>query len=205
MKATISVIDMTRRRAMNRLRWRIVLVLLLLAVVSGVPVAQAESGVSKEYQVKAAFLFNFVQFIEWPAAAFEEPTTPISIGILGDDPFGPYLNQLVRDEAVKSRRLIVKWSRMVDDLKGCQVVFISKSEKARFSQILARLEGKSVLTVSEVEGFAERGGIISFFLEKNRVRFEINAEAARQGGLKIDSQLLSLARIVGPETGREKE
>lgn len=158
--------------------------------------APAQGAVSKEYQVKAAFLFNFAQFVEWPPAAFPNSGTPICIGILGEDPFGTALDETVRGEIVQNRKLIVQRSRRVEDLKDCQLIFISKSETARVAGILADLDPIPVVTVSEMEGFAQRGGIINLYLAGNKVRFEINPAAARRKGLKISSELLKLATTV---------
>jgi hypothetical protein len=156
-----------------------------------------QPAVSKEYQVKAAFLFNFAQFVEWPPAAFKNPDSPLSIGILGEDPFGSALEETVKGESIRNRKLIIKRSRRAEDLNGCQLVFIAKSEKTKLSDALTKLTGKGILTVSEIEGFGLRGGMFNFFIEGNKVRFEINPAAAQHEGLKISSQLLSLGRIVG--------
>jgi hypothetical protein len=154
---------------------------------------------SREYEIKAAFLFNFARFVEWPAAALGEPEAPLSLCVLGEDPFGLALEETVRGETVRDRRLVVKRVAKVVDAGVCQLVFVSASERAHIPDILGVLAGRSVLTVSEVEDFAARGGIINFVLVDNRVRFEINPDAAEHGGLKISSELLRLGRIVGFE------
>jgi hypothetical protein len=159
--------------------------------------APAQLAVPNEYQVKAAFLFNFVQFVEWPHGAFTNSDTPFCIGVLGDDPFGTALDETVRGETVQNRRLIVQRSRQVENLKDCQLIFISKSETERVPGILGELDPVPVLTVSETQGFAQRGGIINLYLAANKVRFEINPAAARRKGLKISSELLSLGKIIG--------
>jgi hypothetical protein len=151
---------------------------------------------SREYQIKAAFLVNFMQFTSWPDNAFSNGDTPFCIGVLGDDPFGAALDQIVQGETIKNRKIIVQRSRSVDDCKNCQLVFVSSSEEKRLPAILARLDSDPVLTVGESRGFARRGGIINFYLEGNKVRFEINAEVARRDKLHISSQLLSLGKIV---------
>lgn len=158
----------------------------------------AQSPVSREYQIKAAFLFNFAQFVEWPATAFTNTDAPLCIGVLGDDPFGGALEQTLKDETIRSHKLTVQRSRRVEDLKGCQMIFISRSEKGRMPAILSALDGMT-LTVSETEDFARRGGMINFFLDGNKVRFEINPATAQSKGLKISSQLLSLGKIIGPD------
>ncbi len=179
------------RRAGRRLATSFLLILLTAAV------ALAQSSAPTEYQVKATWLLNFLQFTEWPAAAFTNANTPIRIGVLGDDPFGAVLDQTVQGETINNRKLVVLRSRRVEDLKDCQLLFISKSEKPRLPEILRGLESTSVLTVSETESFARIGGIINFYLEGKKVRFEINAAAARRKGIKISSQVLDLAKPVG--------
>lgn len=171
-----------------------------LAVATPLAAADAPPPLApfKEYEVKAACLFNFGQFVEWPAAAFAATNSPLGIGVLGADPFGEYLNQIVQNETIKGRKVTIQSSRRVEDLLSCHVLFISKSEKGRLPQILAALGNTSVLTVGEVEGFAERGVMINFYLQGNKVRFEINPTAAQRQGLKISSQLLKLGKIVGP-------
>lgn len=158
---------------------------------------QAQPAPSKEYQVKAACLLNFVQFIQWPASAFPDAKTPISVGVLGDDPFGRVLEQTFEDESIDGRKLLIKRATHVDELKACHLIFISKSEKERLSGILESLNAVSVVTVGEVDEFVQRGGIIKFYLEENKVRFEINVSAAERKALKISSQLLKRAKIAG--------
>lgn len=164
-----------------------------LATVSWTP---AGPPVGQEYKVKASYLFNFAQFVDWPETVFAHAKAPFRIGVLGDDEFGPFLDQLVQGETVKSRPLSVLRSRAADDLKACHIVFISRSEKARLGEALATLGNASILTVSETGGFAERGGMINLVLEGSKVRFEANPDAARSRGLKLGAQLLSLAKIV---------
>ena len=180
---------------------------ILLIVAAGVaaapPAALGQSAVPKEYQVKAAFLFHFVQFVEWPPSAFASPDSPICIGVLGENPFGTALEEVVRGEKVQNRNLIVQSAPRVENLRDCHLVFISKSETARMAAILADLDTRPVLTVSEVDSLTQRGAVINLFLAGSKVRFEINPAAARRKGLKISSQLLSLGRILdGPEEKR---
>ena len=156
---------------------------------------------SKEYQIKAAFLFNFMQFVEWPPTVFKNADDPFRIGVLGQDPFNAALEDTVQGETISNHKIIVEHAMQVDDLKNCQLIFISKSEKKHVAEILSALDDKPVLTVSEIEGFAERGGGINFYLEGNKVRFEVNPDAARHDGLKVSSQLLSLGKII--ETAKE--
>jgi len=180
---------------------RRVCALTLVLVLTGLLPTRAQT--SKEYQIKAAFLFNFAQFVEWPPAAFADANAPISIGVLGDDPFGPILDQTVQGETINHRKLIIQRSQRAADLKNCHLVFISKSERSRLADIFNSLESASVLTVSETENFARRGGIINFYLDGNKVRFEINADAAQRKGIKISSQLLKLGKVLGAERAKE--
>ena len=166
--------------------------------------AQArDSSDSSEYLIKAGFIFNFAKFVEWPTSAFAQPDSPIVIGILGTDPFGTIIDQIVQDKKIGARGFAVKrlkWGSDVKDLRDCKILFVSASEKAHMDELLQMMKGLPVLTVGETPGFAERGGVIRFVLEDNRVRFEVNVEAAHQAELTISSRLLTLARIIQPPT-----
>ncbi len=155
--------------------------------------ARAESAAYSEYEVKAAFLFNFVQFVKWPAAL----SGPVTIGILGDDPFGGTLEKTIQGEVVNGRKLAVKRAKTAADLKGCQIVFVSNSEHGNLATILPALAAANVLTVGEHEGFVKQGGAIGFTASGEKVRFEINNAAAQRAGLEISSRLLKLASRVG--------
>jgi YfiR/HmsC-like len=148
---------------------------------------------SPEYQVKAVFLFNFAQFVDWPAKSFADTQAPLVIGVLGDDPFGQYLDETVRGEKANGRPLIVQRYRRVGDLKTCHVLFISRSENDHLDQVLGSLRGRNTLTVGESEDFALRGGMIQFIKEKNKIRMRINLEVVRSANLKISSKLLRVA------------
>ncbi len=161
--------------------------------------AAAQPGVYQEYDVKAAFLYNFAKFVEWPPDALGSPEEPMEICVFGDDPFGESLDAVVRGETLNGRRLVVRRTRSLADLRDCQAVFLPGAERSRLAEALATLRGASVLTVGEVDGFLSQGGMIRFVLDQGRVRFEINQEAAERGGLKLSSKLLRLARAVYPE------
>ena len=159
------------------------------------------SAQTPEYQLKAVFLFNFTQFVEWPSAAFSSPNSPIVIGVLGADPFGSYLDETVRGETVNGRPLIVQRYTKIEEVDTCHVLFVSRSETARVQHILARLRGRSILSVSDIDGFATQGGVIRFLTVSNKVRLRINLEAARLANLTISSKLLRPADIVGAGEG----
>lgn len=173
------------------------LCLLLLGASNG----RAQTAPTSEYQLKAVFLFNFAQFVEWPPQAFAEAETPLVIGVLGEDPFGSYLDETVRGEAMKGHPMVVRRYREVEDVEACHILFISQAKAGLLEQILARLNGQNVLTVSDAPGFAQEGGMIEFVTNRNKIRLRINLEAARVGELTISSKLLRLADLVAPREG----
>jgi len=159
----------------------------------------SESSDSSEYLIKAGFIYNFAKFVEWPSTAFAQPDSPIVIGILGTDPFGGVIDRIVGDKKIGGRGFVVKrlkWVKDFKDLKDCNILFVSSSEKEHMDDVIRMLRWLPILTIGETPGFAERGGIIRFTLEDNRVRLEANVEAARQANLTISSRLLTLARII---------
>ena len=173
----------------------LVLSALLLA---GAPQAPVRAMSPTEYQLKAVFLFNFAQFVDWPQESFPEAQTPLVIGVLGEDPFGTYLDDIVSGERVNNRQLEIQRYRQVDEIKTCHILFISQSESKRLEQIVADLKGRSILTVSDSVGFARSGGMIRFVTERNKLRLKINLEAATAANLTISSKLLRPAEIVTP-------
>lgn len=156
---------------------------------------RAESVLQREYEIKAAYLYNFINYIDWPENAFPAPGGTITIGVVGQSPFGAAL-EVLNGKQVKGRTVALKQITDIKDLDQCQVVFINSSEKARLPELLGKLKDLRALTVSEIDGFAQQGGIINFISEHNKVRFEINPDAARQLGLNISSELLKLAKVV---------
>jgi hypothetical protein len=147
-------------------------------------------------QVEAVFLFNFSQFVEWPPQSFREAGSPLVIGVLGSDPFGTTLDQVVQGESVNGRVLAVQRFRRIEEVTDCQILFISRSEQDRLPQILQHLKGRSILTVSDMEEFAVHGGMIRFVIVENKIRLRINVGAVRAAGLTISSKLLRPAQIV---------
>ena len=174
---------------------RLVLTVLAIAL-QALQLDAATAAESREYEIKAVFLFNFAEFVDWPPQAFADAASPLVIGILGDDPFGHYIDDAVRDEKVNGRTLVIRRFAGNDDLSACHILFISRSEAERVEQVLKRLKGQSTLTVSDVDGFSQDGGMISLVMEKSRVRLRINLQAAKQANLRISSKLLRPAEIV---------
>lgn len=151
---------------------------------------------AQEYEIKAVFLYNFAQFVQWPPEAFADKKAPLVIGILGSDPFGSYMDEAVRGETVDGRPFVVRRYDRPEEITDCHILFISRSESGRLDQILGSLKGKSVLTVGDMDDFSRDGGMIRFVTENNKVRLRINVEAAKSAGLKISSKLLRPAQIV---------
>lgn len=149
-----------------------------------------------EYEIKAAFLLNFARFVEWPSTSFADSDSPLVIGVLGNDPFGSALDNAIQNERVKGRRLVVRRSSQLSDLKGSHILFVSSSEQSRIGWIIREVSDRSILSVSDVSGFANRGGIVNFIVGDRKIGFEINIAAINKAGLKVSSQLLKLAKIV---------
>jgi hypothetical protein len=152
-------------------------------------------------EVKAAMLYNFTKFVEWPGGPPSDGAKPLTICVVGRDPFGSVLEQAVADRTVNGKPVRVARSQP-GETKGCQIVFLSSSESNRVGEMLDALTQTGVLTVSDIEGFAREGGVIGFVLEDSKVRFEINLEAAERARLKISARLLKLATVVKPAGGR---
>jgi hypothetical protein len=156
----------------------------------------AESPTSVEYKVKGAFLLNFAKFTKWPAEEFAATNTPVTIGIVGEDPFGSILDQLVAGETIGTRPIVVKRLAPSEDLSQCRILFIPKSADA--TDVLKHVASPGVLTVGESDDFLDRGGVIRLLIEDKKVRFEVNRDAAQRAHLTISSQLLKLARTIRP-------
>jgi hypothetical protein len=148
----------------------------------------------KEYQVKAAFLYNFAMFVDWPREAFSDDRAALVVGVIGNDPFGGALDQAINGKNIGGRALVVRRLKWGEDLRSCHILFIGSSERRRLPQIIQSLRGSSVLTVGDMEQFNQQGGIINFILEASKVRFEINGSGANQARLRISSKLLALGR-----------
>ncbi|HLK66601.1 MAG TPA: YfiR family protein [Bryobacteraceae bacterium] len=146
-----------------------------------------------EYEVKAAFLYKFASFVEWPA---DRANAPLCIAILGRDPFGPTLDEVVRGKSINGRSFEIRRMKSGQDTAWCHIVFISDSEKNHLRLVIGRFQGTSILTVSDIPGFCREGGVIEFELRDQTVHFDINLDASERARLKISSKLLGVARIV---------
>ena len=153
-----------------------------------------------EYEVKAAFLVKFADYVDWPADR-AQAEGPMVIAILGTDPFGPVLDDMLAKKEVRGRKVVARRIRSIDAMDEVSILFISSSENPELPRILRTLDGRPVLTVGDMDRFASRGGIVGFRVQGNTVRFDINLGEAEKAGLKLSSQLLKLARIV--RTGRD--
>ncbi len=186
------------------------------------------AALRSKYETKAGYLLNFAEFIEWPAGSFSHAKSPIILGVVGKDPFGPELDKLqgktvngrtlevkrfkgaleFRGEETPGRRqddLPAKQAKKLAEMKSCHILFITASEKNFLPQTLKPFRGASVLTVGETDSFAREGGIINFVDSENTVQLEINLAAAEQARLKISSKLLSLAKVIKIEREVEKK
>jgi hypothetical protein len=172
------------------------LCLVIAAALYAPPPVISQSKTAGEYEVKAAFLYNFAKFVEWPDRSFASAQSDFAICVLGNDPFGQTLDDALEGKMIGSRR--VKLERVKDAARAreCQVVFVAPSESQRLPEIIDQLRGASVLVVGETDGFAQAGGTVQFTLEQDRVRFTINPDAAERAGLRLSSKLLALAKIV---------
>ena len=198
-----SVVSEKRSGARRRRRGPFFLIA-ILAVLSSAGVAlpaPGDSGGSLEYRVKAAFIFNFTKFVQWPADSFEDDNTPLILGIIGNDPFGSILEETFEERTAQGRKIVVERFDGIERASDCHLLFISDSQAKRLQHVFSKLDDLPILTIAEMEFFAQDGGIIGFYIRKNKVKFEINPEAAKSKGLKISSKLLNLARIVQSNQG----
>jgi hypothetical protein len=168
----------------------------LLGLLPSASVISAELSRPTEYELKAAFLYNFIKFTEWPTEELGKSADPFVIGILGKDPFGQALDKIIEGETVHNKRVVAKRLTRAEEALNCHALFISSSEESNLPRILGLLDGQSVLTVGEIKNFAGRGGVIYLKEENKRLVFEINLEAAKRAGLVMSAQLLKVAKIV---------
>ncbi len=160
------------------------------------PLLQSQTSPLPEYKIKAVFLFNFTQFVEWPGDAFNSNNDPFIIGILGTDPFGSYIDQAVAGEKVGTHPITVVRYRSVNEINNCRLLFINIADDDDLRSVLSSLNNRGVLTVSDMKGFAASGGVIGFITQNNKLRLQINISAAKAEGLNVSSKLLSVSTIL---------
>jgi len=162
------------------------------------PQARGQAVFSTEYDIKAALLFNLTQFTEWPTTAFTNAQAPIVIGVLGDNPFGQGLDKIVAGERVQNRPVVTKYFSSADEA-NCHILFVSRSEISNIERVIAKTRGRGMLTVSDIDRFARRGGMVRFVNDRNRVKLNVNLAEVEAAGLKISSKLLRISNLVATE------
>jgi hypothetical protein len=160
------------------------------------PSRAASGGRSLEYQVKAAYLLNFTRYVDWPSESYGEPGAPMTVCVLGRDPFGEILDATMQGKITHGRPVSVRRIQSSGSASGCHLVFVSRETWQDQRQLLERLETRGILTVGETDEFAQRGGVIGFVIEEETVRFVVNTDARDRAGLRISSRMLSLAAAV---------
>ncbi len=158
--------------------------------------AGADSGAAKEHQIKAAFVYNFLKFVEWPEAKLGDTNSALTIGVIGKGPMTAELQKTVKDRRINGRELVVKTIETPEAARTTHLLYVTASEDSRLSDWLAQIADASILTVGESEEFAKRGGIMTFVLEGDKLRFEINIDAAEAAKLRISAQLQKLAKTI---------
>jgi hypothetical protein len=163
---------------------------------SVLPAAAADSLAAKEHQVKAAFVYNFAKFVEWPAGSFQNTNSPLVIGVMGKSPISAALEAAVKDRKINGRAILVKSIETAEAARETHLLFVAASEDKRVDNVLPALAGASVLTIGESDAFARESGMINFVLDGDKCRFDINMDSAERAGLKVSAQLQKLAKTV---------
>jgi hypothetical protein len=173
------------------------LILAWLTLLGATTHGGAQTGTQREYELKAGVLYHIIEYVEWPSGSFVAGQTEpvLQIGLVGQIPFAAAL-EVLNGKTIQGRKLVVKQLSGTDAAADCQVLFIGASEKPRLEEIVAKVKDRPILTVSEVEGFAERGGMVNLIAGQNRIVMEINRQVAGQARLSISSQLLKLAKVL---------
>ena len=153
---------------------------------------------AEEYQLKAVFVYNFTKgFITWPKTVFSNEHSPLRICVLGEDPFGPTIDEVVKGQTTRENRtLIVERLENTSHLGGCQIVFVSRSEQSQVKEMLTEIKHSPILTISDIEGFAQQGGMIEFFMLQDKVKLAINSCILENSGLKANANLLNLSKLI---------
>ena len=186
-------------RPCKRGRWQLRRILFCTAVVCASLTAYGQRASASAYQIEAVYLYDFSKFVAWPARAGAN-NEPFSICVLGEDPFGAVLDATLSGESIQGSNLVAKRISKPENAAGCKIVFVSNSEETRLKEILTAFDGANILTVSDIPNFSQRGGMIQFVLEGDKVRFEVNVKNAENAGLTLSSDLLEVALAVRRES-----
>lgn len=173
--------------------------LLAVLLILGATSMFAETTPSKEYQLKAVFLFNFAMFVDWPPTAFPDVTAPFVIGVLGEDPFGPYLDEVVHGEKIRDRPVEVRRYRDLSEVDVCHILFINRAAAVDLRKVAGALSARHILTVGETDDSVRKGGVIAFAVKDGKIRLKVNMAAADASGLTISSKLLRAAEVTDNE------
>jgi hypothetical protein len=177
-------------------RWLIVVIGFAMLGLGSARGFSAETPVLKEHELKAAFLYNFTKFVEWPSSSFRDANAPFVVAVAGNSPCTAELEKIAKERKINGRQMIIRRITTFDGAQDAQALFISASEDSRSKDWLAAMRGRSVLTIGESEFFCKQGGVINFLLEGEKIRFEINMDQAEAAGLKVSAQLQKLAKTV---------
>ncbi|MEM1448883.1 MAG: YfiR/HmsC family protein [Planctomycetota bacterium] len=173
--------------------------LLGATVTGGHSVSRASRGASRstdEYELKAAFLYNFARYTKWPDDAFETKKSPFVVAVVGEDLFGKHLEETFRKRTVRGRRIVIRRYEKAKDIKTAHILVLGKLGSEERKRCLKEVDGRPVLTVADTGGVEKSGAVLGFFVDKKRIRFEIAPSRVKEARLKMSSQLLRLARIV---------
>jgi hypothetical protein len=194
--ASVQHAHRSRRHSREKQGWQRLPVLIMMLVLLRIPVLQAQQPKASEYQVKATYLYNFSRFVQWPANATAAQGDTFAICVIGEDPFGSALDMILSGETIDGKNVVAKRVLKPQEAVNCRVLYISPSEDSRLKVILVGLGKAGVLTVSDIPQFSQRGGMIQFVMEGNKIRFEVNLTSAQDAGLILSSDLLKVAAAV---------
>jgi hypothetical protein len=185
----------------RNIAWRLILIALVLLYFLQ---SRAMAMAFEEYQLKAVFLYRLSLFITWPKDAFKDSNQPFVIGILGEDPFGPHIDKVVQNERVKKRPIQVRRFARIDDVlkEPCQILFISKTYRNQWPELIHKLDKHAMLTVSDMAQFSQMGGMVNIWTQNSRIRIDVNSYETRRAGLIVSSKLLKVAHQV--KTGSQR-
>jgi prepilin-type processing-associated H-X9-DG protein len=181
--------------------WRASLILIACLAALALPLIAGDSAAGLEYKVKAGYLFNFSRFVDWPESAFVNKGAPFVFAIAGTDPFSRLLDDALAGKEINGHPVVIRRLGTGANFRDCHIVFVSRSEKARVTEILSNVQGLPILTVGEIDRFCQAGGMVNFNLVDGHVKLDTNPGAVLAAGLKISSKLLSASKTVNTETG----